>query len=150
MGSSSGLRADGDDRLRETQLALSFGSLDIECVCAGKSGAARDDLDFALTRHAGQSTGQLADHPVLETSEPVQINGGQAEADAMLLHGGGLVDHAGRMQQGLRGNAAHVQTDASQHRVPLHQRHPQPQVRRPERRGVTAGTGTNHDQVEIK
>ena len=61
-----------------------------------------------------------------------------------------FLDHARRVQQRLRRNAADVQADAAERRPALDERDLQPKVRRPERRRVAAGPGADHHEPRTK
>src|SRR5690606_3946238 len=129
------------DRLRVAAV------LDLEAVGAGETTGALDDAHLTLLRHRREPAGQLADHPVLPSAQPVGIEARLAELDTVLAHLPGFLDDAGRVQQRLRRNAADVQADAAERRVALDQRHVQTEIGRAERRRVTARTGSEHDEA---
>ena len=74
---------------------------------------------------------------------------GAPKRDAVLGHRLRFLDDPRRVQQRLGRNAADVQADAAERRAALDQRDRQPEIGGAERRGVAAGTGAEHDQVEI-
>ena len=56
----------------------------------------------------------------------------------------GLLDHIGGMQQGFRGNAPHVEADATQVGIAFDEHGIQPQIGATERGGIAARAGANH------
>ena len=88
--------------------------------------------DLACLRHAGEPRGQLSDHFVLVCPQGVEIDFGWREFHTMARQGGGFIDNGGRVKQGLRGNAADIETYAAKRRPPLNQHRIQAEISRPE------------------
>jgi hypothetical protein len=61
----------------------------------------------------------------------------------------GLVIHLGGLQQGFGGDAADVQAGAAQRGALFNAGDLQAQLRRADGANITAGAGTDHDNVEI-
>ena len=101
-GDRSRLRARRDDAVVERDRPIA----DADRVRAGQRGDARDHLDLALLREAGEPAGQLLDDRGLPGPQLVQIHLGLAELDAVLGHLLGLGDDSRGMQQRLGRDAA--------------------------------------------
>ena len=69
--------------------------------------------------------------------------------DAGARHLFRFLDDLRRVQQRLRRNAADVETDAAELRPALDQRDFHAEIGRAERSGVAAGTGAEHDDIEV-
>jgi hypothetical protein len=115
----------------------------------GKTAGALHHLDLALFGEHRKPADQLADHLVLPFEQLRQLDPWSTEVDAMRPHLADFVDDLGRVQQGLRGDAAHVEADAAQHGPALHQRDLETQVGSAERCGITAGTRTQDQQLSF-
>ena len=91
----------------------------------------------------------LPDDAVLPLEQLGQVDRRRAEVDAVAAHLADFVDDLGRVQQRLRGNAAHVEADAAQHRPAFDERDLESEIGGAERGGVTAGTGAEHQQLRF-
>ena len=105
--------------------------------------------DLARLGHAGQAAGQLGDHAVLVAAQLVQVDLRLAEADAVGGQLACLVDDRGVVQQRLGRDTAHVQADAAQRVVALHQHGGQTQVGGAEGGRIAAGAGAQHQHVVL-
>ncbi|MNQ98994.1 hypothetical protein D3C85_1147140 [compost metagenome] len=105
------------------------------------------DLDLARLRHAGEAAGELLDHTVLEVAQRVDVDFGRAVLDAVLGEQLHLVHHAGRVQQRLGGDAAHVEADAAECGVAFDQHGLHAEVGAAERGRVAAGAGAEHEHL---
>ena len=74
----------------------------------------RTHLDLALLGEHLESAGELGDDRALPRAQLGAIDRGHAEGDAALGHLLGVLDHLGRVQQRLGGNAADVQAHAAE------------------------------------
>ena len=106
-----------------------------------------DNLDLARLGHAGQSAGQLLDDAFLEPAQRVEVDLRLAEGDAVRAHCFYFVHHPGSVQQRLGRNTADVQAHAAQRRVTFDEDRFQPEVSRPERRGITAWPRAEHEHL---
>ena len=102
---------------------------------------------FARARHTRKPSGQLADHLVLPRAQRIEIHLGLAETDAVLGKMFCLVHDSSDVQKRFRRDAAHIQTDAAERRIPLDQNAVQAEVGGPEGRRITAGTGAQYQHV---
>jgi hypothetical protein len=93
--------------------------------------------------------GELADHAVLELADAVDLDLGLAEGDAHVRAFLGVGDHLRRVQQRLRRDAAHVEADAAERRVALHQHDLLAEVGRAEGGRVPAGTGAEDQHFGV-
>ena len=102
---------------------------------------------FFLNR-IGDALDVAVDALVLELHHGGKIELGITDLDA---HAGervpGLLEQLGGMQQGLRGNAAHIEAGAPQGGILLHHRHLHAELRRPDGADIAAGTGADDDEI---
>src|SRR5256885_14432982 len=106
---------------------------------------ARDDRDLALLGELSVATGELLDDRFLPSAQLVDVERRLPERDAEVRDLVDLVDDAGDVEERLRRDAAYVQADAAERRVPLDKDGLQAEVRRAERRAVPAGAGADHE-----
>ena len=99
-----------------------FRAVHLETVGAGELGHALHHRDLALFGQLPQAAGEFGDHvsgfPLAQLGE---IHLGRTETHAVGRHFLGLRDQFRRVQQGLGGDAADVEADATEIRVALHQ-----------------------------
>jgi hypothetical protein len=112
-----------------------------------KAGATLDHLDPAFFCHAGQTTGQSADHLILEATQFVEVDEWLTKTDSVLLQRGRFFDDSAGVQQCFGGYTAHIEANATQHRIPFDQCYPQTQVGRTEGGRVSARPGPQHDKI---
>ena len=122
---------------------------DLDAVGAGELRGSVDDLDLALAREALEPAGQLFDDRLLPPPQRIEVDVRLIEVDAVGAHLLRLGDHPRGVQQRLRRDAADVQTDAAEPFVALDEDRLQPQVGRPERCGVAARTGSEHEHLRV-
>ena len=101
---------------------------------------ALEHLDFALLGQQRKPVGQSGDDAILPGPQTVEVDLRRSEHDAGTGHVGGVLDHLGRVQQRLGGDAAHVQAHAAQHRPALDQRDLEAKVGGSKRGGIAART----------
>ncbi|MDT4847739.1 hypothetical protein FQZ97_818070 [compost metagenome] len=106
-------------------------------------------LHLARLGHAGQASGQLADHLVLVVAQAVEVDLGFAEQDAVGGQCLGFVDHGGVVQQRLGRDAAHVQANAAERAVAFYQHSVHAQISGAEGGRIAAGAGTQHQHVAL-
>ena len=96
-----------------------------------------DHVDAAALDQPGQPLEQAGDDAVLVGVDAGHVDAVERGADAELLGLTGLVGDLGRVQQGLGGDAADVEAGAAEVAL-LDETDGQPQLRRPERTGISA------------
>ena len=116
----------------------------------GSEPRARHHRHLALTRERGQAAGEALDDAFLPVAQAGEFDLRRAEGDAMRGHRLGFVDDLGHMQQRLGGDAADIEADAAQRRALVDQHDLLSEVRGPERGGVAAGAGAEHEHVAIE
>jgi len=117
-----GLAARGDDRALEgdgAALAGFFlrgaaGFFDHDAVRARKAAIAAHDLHLAHLGHRAQSAREPAYHLGFVRAQLLEVDLRRAERHAGARQVARLVDHRGHVQQGFRGNAAHVEAHAAE------------------------------------
>ena len=119
-------------------------------VGADKAAVAAHGGDLAHLGHGGQATGQLADDLFLVAAQLVDVDHRRAKVHTQRGHVAHLVHHRGHVQQRLGRNAAHIQADAAQRGVALHDHHLQPQVRSAEGGRVAAWATAEHQHVAVE
>ena len=119
-------------------------------VGTNKVAVAAHGGDLAHLGHGGQSARQLANDFFFVRAQLVDADLGRAKVHAQIGHVADLVHHRGHMQQGLGGNAAHVQADPAQGGVALDQNHFQAQVGSTESGGVAARAGAQDQDIAIQ
>ena len=146
-GQGDGFGAGGDDGLVERNGLAAAIRLHGQLVRRGEAAQARHHGHLALPRQAAQPAGQALDHARLPIPQLVDVHLRGAEADAGMAHLRCLVDHLGGVQQGLAGDAAHVQAHPAQHRPAFHQDNLLAQIGGAERRRVAARSGAEHQYL---
>ena len=141
-GQAAGVGAGG----QQDVLALVALAVHLDGRGGGEPPLALDVGDLAGLHQALQTLVQLGDDAVLVVVDAVHVDAGQRRLDAELLALAGQVGDLAGVQQGLGGDAAAVQAGAAD-LVLLDEDDVQPELRRPERRGITTGATTEDDQV---
>ncbi len=121
--------------------------VDVDLVRPRELGLARDDLDLATLGEALEPTRQLADDLLLPLAQAIEVDFGLAEADPERGRLLGFRDHAGGVQQRLRGDAADVQADAAEHVEALDEHDLEAEVGGAEGGRVAAGSGADDDDA---
>ena len=103
--------------------------------------------NLALLREHSHAAGQLFDDLRLEGADAIDVDRRRAERHAPGLRVPRLVDHLGDMEERLRRDAAAVETDAAGIDGRIHERDLHAAIGRVERRRVSAGTGTDDDDL---
>ena len=153
-GQHAGVGAGGDDHvLGLDNFLLPVGCFDRNGVNslfrrAGELAIALDDGDLVLAHEEVETLHMLGDDPVLAIQNGLPVESDRAHAfDAVL---GGVLEvviDLGVEEQGLGGNAAHVQAGASQLLFPLDQRDLQPVLPGADGGGISAGSAADDDYV---
>ena len=102
---------------------------------------------FALLCHRRQAARQFADDLVLPVPQFLCVDLRLAEDHAVRGHGLRFVDDFGRVQQGFRGDTAHVKTHAAEDGPAFDQDNVHPEIRCTEGRRVAARACTNDDKL---
>src|SRR5262249_16309593 len=104
-----------DDALVERDaFGLAVVALHFDDVRRDELAVARDAIDLALLGEHFQAAGELLDDARFPVAQLVQVDGGLAEGHAMRGHRARFVDDFRGVQQGLRGNTAYVEADATE------------------------------------
>ena len=139
-GQPHALGARGDDELRKRdRFRPPLGKRHRHLVRPHNFAAAVDNRDLTLLGHRAQSTGQTRNHRFFPVAEPWRIDIRLTEANAVVGHGGCVLDHFGGMQQRFRRNTADVQAHATEPRVALDQNDVEAEIGRPERGRIPPG-----------
>ena len=144
IGQPGGARARRDDAVLEAHGRLAVARPHGDDVRAGELPVASDHLDLALARQPGEAPGQPPHHTVLPAAHRVDVDLRAREGDAGSAQLFGLGEHARDVQQGLGGDAAHVQAYAAERLAAVDQRHLQTEVGGAEGRRVAARPGAEH------
>ena len=154
---TDGNRSGGDDDVPRGQAPSLVGAVQghRDSAASLQGSKARDRLDLVLAQQAGDPAGQGLHHLVLAREHPAQIERHVAGLDAVRGQQVAQVVVVVRgVEQGLRGDAADVQAGAAQGRLSariepsVHAGGAQPELRGPDRRDVSAGTGPDDYDVE--
>ena len=140
-------RADGDDGLVEADPHTPLAGFHGDPVRRLEAPAALDDPDVTRLGQTRQPARQLLHHLVLTRPQLIQIDIRLAETHTQVRHPRRLVDDLGGVEQGLGGNATHIEADAAQTRVAFDQDHLFPQVGGTEGRRVAAGARAQHHHL---
>ena len=87
--------------------------------------------------------------PSFQSAQRVQVDGRRGEDQPVAGHLLGLGDHLGRVQQRLGRDAAHVQADPAERTAAVDHDDLLAQVGGPERRGVAARSGAEHEHLGV-
>ena len=144
------LGARRDDALREAHACATPSGPRLRDVRADELPGARITVDLALLRERRSSppVSRVTTLFFQSRSRAASIVG-CAERDAVRRHRVRFLDHLRRVQQRLRRNAADVEAHAAELRPALDQRDLEPEIGGAKRRGVAAGAGAEHDQIEV-
>ena len=142
-GQRRGARAGGDHAVVELDLR----PVDVHRAVGCEPGRAAHDVHLALLGEPVEAARQLADHLVLPAAERVEVDLGLAEPDAEVARLSGLGDHASRVQDRLRRDAADVQADPAERLVALDERHVEAEVGGAERGRVATDAGADHEDA---
>ena len=103
----------------EADALRAFLACDLEHARRDETTVAPDDRHFSLASKTGETPGEFADDRRFPAAQPVEVDLWRPERDAVTRHRLGLIDHAGRMEQRLGGDTAHIETDSTQDRPAL-------------------------------
>ena len=142
-------RAAGDDGVVEQHIDVALAGLDADAVGGLEAARALHHPDLALLGHGRQAAGELGYHLVLVGAQLVDVDLRLAEGNAQVGHLARLVEDGRGVQQGLGGDAAHVQADPAQVGVALDQDHALAEVRGAEGGGIAAGAGAEDDDLGL-
>ena len=149
-GQGDRLGAGCDDRLLERHdLRRAVLGAHFELVHGDEPAGPGDDADLALLGETGKAAGEALDDAVLPAAQLAEVDRRLRERDAVGAHVAAFGDDLGGVQQRLRGDAADVEADAAETWPALDQHHLLAEIRGPERRGVAAGTGTEHQDLGV-
>ncbi|OQC07498.1 MAG: hypothetical protein BWX79_01871 [Alphaproteobacteria bacterium ADurb.Bin100] len=157
-GQTHSLRAGRNDGALECDDLLGAGLLlgraggffHFEVVGTDEVTVAADGGDLAHLGHGSQAAGQLADDLFFVAAQLVDVDHGRTEVNTQVGHVADFVHDGGHVQQGLRGDATHVQAHAAQGRVTLDHDDFEAQVCCAEGRGVAAGATAEHQHVALQ
>ncbi len=124
------------------------GGLQLQRMRADELRLAAKHIDLALLREQREAVGQFGHDSILPSAQALAVDLRRSEHDAAGRHVGGILDHLGRMQQRLRGDAAHVQAHAAEHRPAFDESDLQAQIGRAKGRRIAARACAEHDQLE--
>ena len=113
----------------------------------GELALAGDHRHLALARQRGQAAGQALDDALFPAAQLVEIDARRGERQAVSAERRRLVDHLGRVQQRLGGDAADIEAYAAQRRAAVDEHDLLAEIGRAEGGGVAAGTRAEHDDV---
>ena len=143
------LRTGGDDGFLEAHELGTVRGRDFDLVRRNELRDAGHARDLALFRHAGEAAVQGLHDLFLVRAQLVEFDLRRTEADAVVRGVAGFVDHFRGVQQCLRRNAADVEADATEFGITLDQHDVLVQIRRAERRAVSARPGADHDDLAL-
>ena len=157
-GQMKGCGPRGDDAFLEADdlplaglfLCAAGHGLDFEMVGIEEVAIATHGVDLARLGHAGEATGELADYFFLVRTKLVDIHLGRRKTDTEIAGMLGLFHHGGDMEQRLRRNATDVEADTAEGRVAFDDDSLHAEVRGPERGGIAAGTGAEHQHFAVE
>ena len=118
-------------------------------VGRGERAGADEGLDLALLGQAGQPAGQPVDDAVFPAAQRVEVDGGGGEGEPGVAHLLGFGDDFGGVQQGFGGDAADVEAHPAQRAAGVDHDDLAAEVGGPERGGVAAGTGAQHQHLGV-
>ena len=149
------MRASGNDALLERNglrlagflLCTTGGFFHLHMVGANKSAIAAHHRHLAHLGHGSQPAGEFGHHLFLVSAQLVHVHCRLAEVNAKCRHVRHLVHHRRHMQQGLARDATHVQADAAELRVTLHDNDLEPEVGGAKGSRVAAGASAEYHDI---
>ena len=139
-----------DALVKTDDLATAIFGGNRQTMCGEKSSRPPQHLHLALLRETCQAGSQLADHAVLPALQLDVVDDGRRKLHPQRGHVMRLFNDLCRVQQGLRGDAANIQTDTAQRGPTFHQTHFQPKVCGTKCGRVPAGAGAKHQQRNMQ
>ncbi len=146
-GDPARLRARGNDALAEADRRASSLAFHRQRVRVDKPRRAVHDLHLALPGQRAEAIGELLHDAALPVAQLVEIDRRLAEVDAELGRLPGLLDHARRVQQRLRRDAADVEADAAERRPALDQRDVHSEIGGAKSGRIAAGSRSDHNEI---
>jgi hypothetical protein len=148
-------RARGDDdvfgliaaRRQHALGRLALGGLDRDPAGSVDDGLAPDHRDLVLLHQEGDAGVEPSRHLARALNHRLGVVADLLRGEPVVLGVLELMEHLGRAQQRLGGDAAPVEADAAQV-VALDDRRLEAELRRPDRRDVAARPGADDDDVE--
>jgi hypothetical protein len=115
-----------DDALLEVDALHAVGGLELEGMRADEFRLAAQHVHLALPGEHVEPVGEPRYHPILPAAQLLALDPGRRKHDAARFHCRRILDHLGRVQQRLGGNAPDVETHAAEHRPALDKGHLEP------------------------
>ena len=122
--------------------------LDADLAGRGQGGLAHDDGDLVFLEQVADAACQLLGHATRALDHGIEVIAGLFDRKPEFLGAVHEVEHLGRAQQRLGRDAAPVEADAAEI-LALDDRGFEAQLRRTDRRDITAGARADDDEIEF-
>ena len=137
-----------DDAGRLDRLALPVGADDLDLAGTGDRAGALDGIDLVLLEQEGDAGGVGFDHLILVGHHRLQIELRRADLDAEALElVPGHVEHLGRVEQRLGGDAADIEAGAAKGRHLLDDRHLEAELGGLDGADIAAGAAADDGEI---